>query len=126
MSYKRVDTFDPNKEIEEVLLAQIVPSSPNSAETLFAHPGNNVVVTVTAWTVTNDNNQDVDFIIYFDNTGVVYNDDKVVFKGTVIKAQTSPAGSLEIFMSNTSSSIGFEANDVDCVITIWGTIKPIG
>jgi len=126
MTFRRVNTFDTNTQREGELLAQLVPSSPNSDETLFQHPGNNVVVLITSWTVTNDNNQDVEFIIYFDNAGTTYNSDNVIFKGTVTKSQTSPAGSLGVFMNNPNGSIGFEANDVDCVITIWGTIKPLG
>ena len=124
MSYRRVDTFDPDKFKEEKILAQLVPSSPNSAETLFAHPGNHVIVRVTAWTLVNHNNQDVDFEIFFDETGSNYNDSTRVNMGDVVRDGATPAGDLQIPMLSKTSTLGFEASDVDCTMTIWGTITP--
>ena len=121
---RSIDDFNPELEKEPQMLAQLIPASPATPETLYAHPGNNVLVEITAWTVTNHNAQDVDIKVYFDNDGTTYGNAELIFTGVVAKAESSPAGGLKILMSNPLGSIGFESDDVDCTVTIWGIIKP--
>ena len=123
---RKIDSFNPDLEKKPQILAQLIPASPSVAETLYAHPGNNVLVEITAWTVANHNAQDIEFNVYFDNDGTTYTNSELVFFDDVPKAETSPVGDLKISMSNPLGSIGFEADDVDCTITIWGIIKPQG
>ena len=116
-------TYIPDKEAFGVykMLAQINPAAANVAEQLYS-PNANEEVHIKAWTVVNTNANDVDFLIYVDDDGVIWDDTTLVFSGVVDKLEATPAGDLGIFMNNSAGSIGFEADDVDCTITIWGIV----
>ncbi len=103
------------------MLAQLTPALANTAEQLYS-PNAAEEVHVKAWTVVNYNNQDVDFIVYVDDDGTTWDDTTTVFLGSVTKSETNPAGDLSIFMNDSSGSIGFESDDVDVTITIWGVV----
>lgn len=120
-------TYIPDKEAfgEYKMLGQLNPASPNTPELLYS-PNAGEEVHIKGWTVANQNNQDVSFIFYLDDTGTTWDDTTVVFIGSVTRDQTSPAGDPAAFMNNSAGSIGFEASDVDVTVTIWGVVYDIG
>ena len=72
-------------------------------------------------TVVSDNNQDVNFIFYHDDNGTTWDTTTLAYKGTVIK-DSAEKELVDWYINDSAGSIGFEADDVDCVVNIWGVV----
>lgn len=121
---RSLDNFNREEHAERKMLGQITPPSSDTPVEIYS-PGENIEARGVMITVTNDSNQDRTATVYFDNTGVTYDNTTRISQRTVTKGNESDKAGLLLAMSDLNGSLAVESSTGgDLTFTIWGIEIP--